>query len=651
MKINCLMKKPYLPHKGLPFFLTCLLYTGLASTQPVAPQTPVIANFILGGADRHCSSYNGESAGRGCAANWAAILVNDPAFAGRSMADISFDASYVLPTFTYSLTAASVQRVRAIPAPLMDAHRKADLLSALRQVADTRSIERAEFGALDKARGAELPALTATLTGPEVAVLRAALVDAPTPTPRKHDARSIVFASNPHVRSNYHQFVAAARAANGGKTPKIGIVTASADMHPFADADINTDAIRSAGAEAVYIPVNGGMRQALDRQDCNAADLYYDSYANTRSSRSYFHSALVYPELAEQQRRFCDNQGALLNTALKELSGIYFSGGDQARHLESFFSKDAQGRYTVHSEQLAILRERYRQGKLVVAGTSAGNHIQGGGMWRGKPVPMLGGGDSYEALRAGFVNGNGPTLGTTPPDGGEGKYPPSSYELGGMGFFQLGLLDSHFSIRTREGRLVRLTQQSGMDYGFGVDENTALVVSRPDALGTTHLSVTGAAGVLIVDVRKAITTGKIGVGEYAISNVYLHYLSAGDTASVDAKGSLQVQLDTSQTLLPLQADAKPALQDGVQDYGSGNFLKLAHSMGFSGASVGLGTTERSLDKRTPNQIRPFYSATLRRIAGTEFRGIASAANAGATRLSYTQLLLQFAPCSPSCTAP
>jgi cyanophycinase len=637
---------------GLLVLAGWLLWGGNAWAHAMTPPSPLpIANFILGGGDRHCSSFNGETAGRGCSADWATILEKDPAFAGKTMADISFDASYALPTFTYSLTATTLQRVRAIPAPLMDAHRKAALLAALEQLAGTSPMEQVTFAELDKARGADAPAFTADLTRPEVAVLRAALVDTVPAGPRKYEARSIVFASNPHVRSTFQQFVAAARAANGGKTPKIGVVTASSDAHPFADAGINVDALRSAGADVVYIPMNGGLRQALDSNDCKAVDHYYDSYANTRSARSYFHSALVYPAWAGQQRRMCENHGALLNATLKELSGIYFSGGDQARHLESFIGKDAKGHYTVISPQLAILRARHAEGKLVVAGTSAGNHVQGGGMWRGKPVPMLGGGDSYEALRAGFIRGNGPTLGAASPDGGEGKYPASSYELGGLGFFQFGLLDSHFSIRTREGRLVRLTQQSGMDYGFGIDENTALVVSRPDAQGSTHLSVTGAAGVLIVDVRNATATGHGTAGAYAVDGVRLHYLNAGDTASVDAKGQLHVRLDTSQPLLPPQADAQPVQQDGVQDYGSGNFLKLAQRMGFSGAPLGLGTTERSKDRRTPNQGQPFYSATLSRVPGTEFRGDSARSDAGGPRLSYTQLLLKFAPCSASCASP
>ena len=77
-----------------------------------------------------------------------------------------------------------------------------------------------------------------------------------------------------------------------------------------------------------------------------------------------------------------------------------------------------------------------------------------------------GGGDSYPALKKGFTEGAGPVLDA-----------PSNtlrYARGGLGFFNYGVLDSHFSRRTREGRLVRATKESGMDYGFGIDETLRL---------------------------------------------------------------------------------------------------------------------------------------------------------------------------------
>ncbi len=622
-----------------------VVHAGLA----LADVLPPIANVILGGGDRHCSSFNGEAAGKGCTADWSTILSQDPAFAGLALGDISFDPVYISPKFVYSLNEANLAKFQSSPASLFDASRKAALVAALTgQLAESGPREHLNFLELDSLRGSSMARLSIGLTAPELAVLRASLVDTPPASVRKLEARSVVFASNPHVRSNYALFVDAARRANGGKTPLIGVVTASADTHPFADADVNVFALRTAGAQVVYVPMGGGMRRALDRQNCSALNLYYDSYANTRASRSYFHSALVYPDLAQLQHASCENNAALLNQTLSKLNGLYFSGGDQARHLESFVTRNDRGQYTQISPQLDILRKRHAQGKLVIAGTSAGNHAQGGGMWMGKPVPMIGGGDSYEALRGGFLEGTGPVLGAPAPNGEEAKYPAVTYSRGGLGFFRYGLLDSHFSIRTREGRLVRLTQQSGMDYGFGVDENTALVVTRPDTRGTTHFSVNGAAGVLIVDVRNAKASGT-DPGGYEIEGVRLNYLRAGDIALIDKSGNLQVRLDTSRGVLPVVSGAHSVYQKGVLDYGSSNFLNLARNMGVAGAMTGFGTTEASLDRRS-KQDQPYYSATLSRDARTEFRSSASDAG-GPPLVSYTQLLLKFAPCSGPCAAP
>ena len=155
MKINYPTNSFVLRPQSLALLAACLLHSGLSWGQPATPQTPAIANFILGGGDRHCSSFSGEAAGRGCITDWPTILAHDPAFAGRAMADISFDASYPVPTFTYSLTDTTLQRVRAIPAPLMDAHRKAALLAALEQIVAASAMERVPFAAIDKARGAD----------------------------------------------------------------------------------------------------------------------------------------------------------------------------------------------------------------------------------------------------------------------------------------------------------------------------------------------------------------------------------------------------------------------------------------------------------------------------------------------------------------
>ena len=47
----------------------------------------------------------------------------------------------------------------------------------------------------------------------------------------------------------------------------------------------------------------------------------------------------------------------------------------------------------------------------------------------------------------------------------------------GLGFFPLGLVDQHFLQRGRLGRLVAAMMATGWPHGFGIDENTAMVIA------------------------------------------------------------------------------------------------------------------------------------------------------------------------------
>ncbi len=712
----------------------------LEATQQMA-RMPAVNNFVIGGGNKNCSSFNGDRQSANCAADWTTILAQDPAFAGLTKATISFDSTYALPTFTYSVTQARIDQFVATPASLFDAVRKQEVIAALntrlvsnvpgtalsfsdfdgskplyadgaafwnnstandfatlltamcgaaspgngalcvlsdaniaavgaavfetaadrdKVVLILRNLQlaygpgaitfrrdaagttvtpnfRAEFQARKLAAdGSPVAAgLTATLTAPEKAVLRSAFVDPNPQTSRKVEARTIRFLTDKPTYDITTQFVAAARARAGGKTPLIGLVTSSAG-NTFLDHDINFFALKSAGADVVYVPLDGGLRKAIDANDCTGTRYYYDSYANTNAVGDIHHMDQVFPDLAKKQTDFCANGGAALNASLQGLHGIYFSGGDQARHLESFITKDVSGAYTVVSEQARILQARFAAGQIVVAGTSAGNHIQGGGLWKGKPVPMIGGGDSYPALKKGFAVGAGPVL--------DAPSNTISYAAGGLAFFNYGVLDSHFSRRTREGRLIRATKESGMEYGFGIDENTSLVVGKADAKGTTTFSVIGAAGVFIADVRGATASGSAG-GNYSIAGVKAHYLTSGDTAEIDAAGNLTVKLAATKPFLPAVPGAPAATQNKVQDYGSSNFLNLARAMGVAGAAAGQGTTEASSDGSGDPQNAPLYAATLTRTAETVFRGLA------AGRVSYSNLSIGFAPCATSCVQP
>ena len=69
-----------------------------------------VGNVVIGGGGKNCSSFNGDTQSSNCAADWTTILAQDPAFAGLTKADISFDANYVFPNFTYALNQAGQDR-------------------------------------------------------------------------------------------------------------------------------------------------------------------------------------------------------------------------------------------------------------------------------------------------------------------------------------------------------------------------------------------------------------------------------------------------------------------------------------------------------------------------------------------------------------
>ncbi|MEO7106237.1 MAG: hypothetical protein ABIZ09_07695 [Rhodoferax sp.] len=620
-----------------------------------AAATPPIANVIIGGAEQRCSSYTGEGQGRGCTADWDTILAEDPAFKGLTRDDISFDFDYVAPAFTYSLTKGHIDALRAIPNRLFNAKRKSWLASHLAQTLhDTGSQPHLAWTDFERLLLQPTTDSAERLSMAEGAMLRSAFVDPLTDYRRKWQARSTPFSSNASTVAITDAFIAAARALNKGHTPLIGVVTAAGGPHAFVDRDINVFMLHSAGANVVYLPFNGGFRQALDADDCANLRYYYDSYTNSKLEHGVYHADLLFPDLATLQHAFCVHHGRALNALLKRLNGIYFSGGNQARHLESLVAKDAAGNFTLPSVQQRILQQRHAQGQLVVGGSSAGDHIQGGGLWHGKPVPMVGGGSSYDALRFGFIRGLGANGDTTEQAEAE-PYAnihniPVIYPLGGLGVFRFGVLDSHFSRRAREGRLIRAMFDSDMDYGFGVDENTALLVSQPDAAGSTHFSVLGAGGVFIADGRAAHNKAA-PQQPLSIDGVRAHYLLPGDTATISATGDLQVTLSASVPLLAAApAPTTTVVQDHLLDSGAYTFLNLVRSMGRSGAWVGYGSTRNNADIHH-KQDAPYYSATLSRDAKTVFRSawLGDAKTPGA--VAYTGLRVEFAPCDSECKPP
>lgn len=149
---------------------------------------------------------------------------------------------------------------------------------------------------------------------------------------------------------------------------------------------------------------------------------------------------------------------------LEACGGFFFTGGDQSRLVDIL----RPGGNPSAADQ--ALRRITSAGALV-AGTSAGAAMMS--------HPMIGDGSSGEALAQGVARNEGE---------------PGVWLRDGMGFLAGALVDQHFLARGRFGRLlVALHAEPTIRYGFGIDEDTALVIDADSA------RVIGSSAVIVLD--------------------------------------------------------------------------------------------------------------------------------------------------------
>ena len=168
--------------------------------------------------------------------------------------------------------------------------------------------------------------------------------------------------------------------------------------------------------------------------------------------------------------------------AIEKATGVFFTGGDQAR-ITSIL-KD--------TEIDKLLHKRFAEG-IAIAGTSAGAAMM--------PDVMIVEGDSETNPRIEIVEMDR-----------------------GMGFLPGVVIDQHFAERGRLGRLLSAVAQQPVVLGFGIDENTALVVNN------NELEVIGEGAVTVIDVSAITHTNLDQIlkdEDLALCGVKLHILPHG----------------------------------------------------------------------------------------------------------------------------
>lgn len=333
----------------------------------------------------------------------------------------------------------------------------------------------------------------------------------------------------------YEAFVEQARAASGDETPTVLVMTSSS-ANSYAAADYYVGLFEQAGADARWLPLDRAYRRAHDEGQCDWLAAYHSDYASAA------HLDLLYPDYFNDHMTACE-QG--IQETIASADGLFINGGDQVRSFDALVTFDGEVRQ--NSAELEQILERQQAGELVVGGTSAGAAVQSGGQLSAAAStnPMITAGSAHDAL----VNG----------------YDSSNHEAtGGMGTFPWGVTDTHFSERARETRLIRLVEQAGVRFGFGVDETTALSVVEHEEDGTREvvMAVSGAGGVYIVDTDELVTTAD---APFEANGVITHYLTEGDIFTwYPATETYDIHFADDATPLTLdQAPAVGATDDDV----------------------------------------------------------------------------------------
>ncbi len=185
---------------------------------------------------------------------------------------------------------------------------------------------------------------------------------------------------------------------------------------------------------------------------------------------------------------------------VRHATAVFLAGGDQRRLVRLLTETDGSD-----TPLLSEIRSVLKRGG-VVAGTSAGASAQSATMLAvaGLPDPLID--EGIDTLDFGITtdaNRRGLLISR------------------GFGFFKSGIIDQHFNqYRGRLGRLIRAVDHTRVPYGFGIDENTAIVV-QPDR----PIEVLGTG---LVTVIKPSQPGKDDPRGYQIRGVSLTLLSTGD---------------------------------------------------------------------------------------------------------------------------
>ncbi|RDV14020.1 cyanophycinase [Pontibacter diazotrophicus] len=170
---------------------------------------------------------------------------------------------------------------------------------------------------------------------------------------------------------------------------------------------------------------------------------------------------------------------------IKKADGVMFSGGDQSRITRMF----------LHTDILEVLKQRYWNEDFTIAGTSAGAMAMS--------KVMIKGGSATESLLRGSV------------------------KIGeGLNLIDGVIIDTHFVVRGRFGRLMEAVVTHPKTVGIGLGEDTGVLLTEGHIIETI-----GSNLVVVVDGHDVQYTNVHEVEKgrpVAIDNMVMHVLAKGN---------------------------------------------------------------------------------------------------------------------------
>ena len=293
--------------------------------------------------------------------------------------------------------------------------------------------------------------------------------------------------NNETATNNILQFVSGSLKVNS-KAPTMMVITA-ASRDPYAAADLAQAQLSLPNINTQWLALTPALAKAITSNSCDNLPALRNTLMNV------YNRDAIYPDLTQAELTLCKNGSDALVSLIKNTTGVMFNDGDADLMRSVLF--DQNNKPYPWTKAL--------QSRPVIVSTGAGTAIQSGGniiddneISNSKnTVAMITGGKSLTALRDSMIK---PKTNKANVDSEVTDTERLVYNLaGGLGSFSYGVLDTEFSEQNRTFRLASLLSKTNADNsikqnGFGIDENTALVVIKSP--GGNLMTVIGKSGVV-----------------------------------------------------------------------------------------------------------------------------------------------------------